>query len=241
MTAVKDSPLPVLEDHVAREARRLSVAREKEEKDIVKSWRDLKAREREALLRRHRQQRLEGLPKEESPSESVLEGEGDDSGDDDAGSRHGTVTFLAHLPDVWPLLGPVGGGSTSWESRAASAPIKGKEDRPEERAHEGPSVRRSAEPKVLPAASVMPRKRAQSPRSSSAGCTTASTPEPGAVSSGVRTQGQAALVTQRSSETLPAQARGSSGPAGGSTEGPSQRASGGSGKPGTKPLIPMSG
>jgi hypothetical protein len=79
----------------------------------MKSWRDLKACEREALLRHRHQQRLEGLPEEESPSESVSEGEGDDSGDNDAGSRHGTVTFLAHLPDVRPLLGPVGGGLTS--------------------------------------------------------------------------------------------------------------------------------
>jgi hypothetical protein len=37
-------------------------------------------------------------------------GEDEDSGDDDAGSRYDTVTFLAHLPDVWPLLEPIGGG-----------------------------------------------------------------------------------------------------------------------------------
>jgi hypothetical protein len=57
------------------------------------------------------QQSLKGLPIEESPSETVS-GEDEDSGDDDAGSRYDTVTFLVHLPNVWPLLEPIG-GSTS--------------------------------------------------------------------------------------------------------------------------------
>jgi hypothetical protein len=43
----------------------------------------------------------------------MVSGEDEDSGDDDTGSRYDTVTFLAHLPDVWPLLEPIGGGSTS--------------------------------------------------------------------------------------------------------------------------------
>jgi hypothetical protein len=60
-------------------------------------------------LKKHRcQQSLEGLLVEESPSEMVS-GEDEDSGDDDAGSQYDTATFLAHLPDVWPLLEPVGG------------------------------------------------------------------------------------------------------------------------------------
>jgi hypothetical protein len=88
----------------------LSVAWEKEEKDVAKSRRDQKAREREVLLRRHRQQRLEGLLEEESPSESIPEGESDDGGDDDTGSRYDTTTFLAHLLDVRPLLGSDDGG-----------------------------------------------------------------------------------------------------------------------------------
>jgi hypothetical protein len=64
------------------------------------------------LNKHHRQQSLEGLPIKESPFETVL-GEDEDSDDDDVGSRYDTVTFLAHLPDVWPLLEPIGGGSTS--------------------------------------------------------------------------------------------------------------------------------
>jgi hypothetical protein len=43
LTAVEDSPPPVSEDHVAREVRRLSTAREKEEKDAAKTRCDQKA------------------------------------------------------------------------------------------------------------------------------------------------------------------------------------------------------
>jgi hypothetical protein len=64
------------------------------------------------LNERRRQQSIEGLPIEESPSETAS-GEDEDSDDDDAGSRYDTATFLAHLLDVQPLLEPVGGGSTS--------------------------------------------------------------------------------------------------------------------------------
>jgi hypothetical protein len=74
----------------------------------VKKHQVRKALEREALNKRRRQQSLEGLPIEESPSKTVL-GEDEDSGDDDAGSRYDTVTFLAHLPDVRLLLEPIGG------------------------------------------------------------------------------------------------------------------------------------
>jgi hypothetical protein len=55
------------------------------------------------LIKRRRQQRLEGLSKGESPSEMASEEEGDDGDDDDARSRYDTVTTLAHLPDVRSL------------------------------------------------------------------------------------------------------------------------------------------
>jgi hypothetical protein len=76
------------------------------------------------LNKRHRQQSLKGLPIEESPSETVS-GEDEDSGDDDAGSRYDTVTFLAHLPNARPLLEPIGEGSTSQASREVSMPVEG--------------------------------------------------------------------------------------------------------------------
>jgi hypothetical protein len=83
LSVVKESRPPISEDRAAREARRLSVAQKKGEKDAAKKRR--KALEREVLNKRHCQQSLEGLPIEESPSETVL-GEDEDSGDDDAGS-----------------------------------------------------------------------------------------------------------------------------------------------------------
>jgi hypothetical protein len=42
----------------------------------------------------------------------MVSGEDEDNGDDDAGSWYDTTTFLAYLPDVRPLLEPIG-GSTS--------------------------------------------------------------------------------------------------------------------------------
>jgi hypothetical protein len=206
----------------------------------MKTRRNRKVHEHEALLKRCHQQRLEGLPEEESPSKTALEEEDDDSNDNDAGSCYDTVTFLAHLPDVRSLQGPVGGGLTSQASRLASAPIEGEEERPEGRAREGPLERRSAELGVLPTTSAMPRTRVRSPRTSSAGRATTSTPEAGAPSSGVRTRGQTAPMVKRTPRTSSAQARRSSGPTSGSTEGPSQGALGSLGKLGTKPLIPMS-
>jgi hypothetical protein len=109
--AFKESRPPVLEDRAAQEVRRLSAAQKKEEKDAVKKHQVKKALEHETLKKRRRQQRLEGLPIEESPSETVSR-EDEDSGDDDVGSRYDTATFLMHLPDVRPLLEPIG-GSTS--------------------------------------------------------------------------------------------------------------------------------
>jgi hypothetical protein len=114
LSVVKDSRPLVPKDRAAREVRRLSAAQKKEEKDATKKCQTRKALEREALNRRRRQQRLEGLPIEESPSETALEeDEDEDSDDHNVESWFDTATFLAHLPDVRSLLGPVGGGSTS--------------------------------------------------------------------------------------------------------------------------------
>jgi hypothetical protein len=66
--------------------RHLSAAQEKKEKDATKTRRNRKNHEWEALLRCRRQQRLEGLPEAESPSETASEEESDDSGNNDAGS-----------------------------------------------------------------------------------------------------------------------------------------------------------
>jgi hypothetical protein len=111
LSAVKESRPPVPKDRATWEARHLLAAQKKEEKDAAKKRQARKALEQEALKKHHRQQSLDGLPLEESPSETVS-GEDEDSSDDDAGSCYDTATFLAHLPDVRPLLEPIG-GSTS--------------------------------------------------------------------------------------------------------------------------------
>jgi hypothetical protein len=108
------------------------VAQKKEKKDAAKKRQVKKALDHEALKKRRHQQSLEDLLIEESPSEMVS-GEDEDSGDDDAGSRYDTMTFLVHLPDVRPLLEPVG-GSTSQALREVSAPVEGEGELEEERA-----------------------------------------------------------------------------------------------------------
>jgi hypothetical protein len=138
LSAIKESRPPVLEDRAAQEARRL-LAAQKEEKDAAKKHQVEKTLECKALKKHRRQQSLDGLPLEESPSKTVS-GEDEDSGDDDVGSRYDTATFLAHLLNVRSLLEPVG-GSTSQVSREVSAPIEGEGEPEEGRARVGPSAR----------------------------------------------------------------------------------------------------
>jgi hypothetical protein len=75
----------------------------------VKTRRNRKIHEREALLKRRRQQRLEGLPEEESPSKMASEEE-EDSDDNDTGSRYDTVTFLRTSLTYGPYRDPSVGG-----------------------------------------------------------------------------------------------------------------------------------
>jgi hypothetical protein len=141
------------------------------------------------LNRRRRQQMLDGLPVEESPSETASEEDVEDSDDDDAGSQYDTATFLAHLPDVRPLLEPISRGLTSQASRAVLAPVEGEEELVEGRAQEGPSKRGSATSGVPQGMSVASRLRVRSPQTSLSGGTATSTSKARVPSSGVRTQG----------------------------------------------------
>jgi hypothetical protein len=185
LSAVKETRPPVPEDRVTREARTLLAAQKKEEKDAAKKRQVQKALEQEALKKRRRQQSLDGLPLEESPSETVSR-EDEDSGDDDAGSLYDTATYLAHLPDVWPLLEPIG-GLTSWALREASGPIEGKEEPGERGAGAGPSARGAAPSRALQEGSVAPLPRARSPRAQPAMGAAVSASEARAPSTGVRT------------------------------------------------------
>jgi hypothetical protein len=158
LSAVKESRPSVPEDRAAREARRLLAAQKEEEKDAAKKRQVWKTLEQEALKKRHRQQSLKGLPLEESPSETVS-GEDEDSGDDDARSWYDTVTFLAHLLDVRPLLEPVR-GSTSQASRKVSAPVEGEGEPREGKARVGPSARGATSSGAPREGSVAPLPRA---------------------------------------------------------------------------------
>jgi hypothetical protein len=71
LSVVKDSPPSVLEDRTTQQVRRFSVAQKKKEKDAVKKRSKRKILEREALNKRHHQQRLKGLPVEESSSKTA--------------------------------------------------------------------------------------------------------------------------------------------------------------------------
>jgi hypothetical protein len=136
------------------------VAQKKGEKDATKKRQIRKSLEREALNKRRCQHSLESLPIEESPSEMASEeDEDEDSDDNDVESWYNTVTFLAHFPDVRPLLEPISGGSTSQASRAVSAPVEGEKEPAEGRAREGPSEKGSATPGVPQGMSVAPRPR----------------------------------------------------------------------------------
>jgi hypothetical protein len=77
---------------------------QKKKKDAAKMCQVRKAKEWEELKKRRHQQSLDGLPLEESPSETVS-GEDDDDDDDsdrddDALSRYDATIGLADLPGV---------------------------------------------------------------------------------------------------------------------------------------------
>jgi hypothetical protein len=99
----------------------------------------------------------------------------------------------------------------------------------------------STSPGVPQGRSVALRPRVRSPRTLPTGGATTSASEVRAPSMGVRTRGQIASSAQRSSGAPSARAPRSTRPTGRSTEEPSQKPSGGSGKPKSRPLIPLSG
>jgi hypothetical protein len=79
---VKETRPPLLEDQPVRDARCLLASQQKKAKDAAKKRQIHKAKEREELKKRRRQQSLDGLPLEESPTETVS-GENDDNSDRD--------------------------------------------------------------------------------------------------------------------------------------------------------------
>lgn len=226
---------PVPEDHADSQVRRFTAQLEKKAKDVEKAGRDKKLRACEALMKRRRQQRLDGLPEEESPSEIASEEDDDSEGDE---PWIDTAAVLAHLSDVGSLQGPTDGGLTSRASRAASTPVE------EEWGHERSPRRSSTEPAVPAPLVTRPRSHTRSTRSSSRRATTPPPALTSTSSSSARTRGQA------SAEKTPAASSGapevlgkgpekglSKEPAGGSSRKPPSSVS----RSGGRPLLPLSG
>jgi hypothetical protein len=115
LSALREMRPPVLEDRPAREARRRHASKKKQVKETAKKRLIRKAKEVEALKKLWRQQAIDGVPLAESPSETVSGEDDDDSDgeDNDALSRYEAATGLGDLPDIRPLLEPVGGSSSS--------------------------------------------------------------------------------------------------------------------------------
>ena len=95
MRDVRSSPLPVPEDAGQRAINRAHADAQKKRKDAKAAKRTKHILAREALDKRRRQQRKDGLPLEESPSTS-LSMEASDGNDKGEGGRGP----LDHLPDV---------------------------------------------------------------------------------------------------------------------------------------------
>jgi hypothetical protein len=74
LSAVKETRPPLPKDQPAREARRHLASQQKKAKDAAKKHQIRKAKEQEELKKHRRQQSLDGLPLEESPSEMVSGG-----------------------------------------------------------------------------------------------------------------------------------------------------------------------
>jgi hypothetical protein len=201
------------------------------------------AKEREELKKRRRQQSLDGLPLEKSPSKTVL-GEDDDDddsdGDDDALSWYDAAIGLADLPDVRPFLEPVG-GSTSQASGLAPVTVEVEEEMEEAGEEAGPSTGGAASSRTPQEGLTTLPPRAQAPQVQPVVGTTPPASSSGAPPTGVRTRGQLASEAQRAQGGQPTRAPRSTRPAGGPAVRPPQAPSGVSDRPGSRPLLPLSG
>jgi hypothetical protein len=193
-----------------------------------------KAKEQEALKKLRRQQALDGVPLTESPSETVSREDDDDSDgeDDDALSRYEAATGLGDLPDIRPLLDPVGGSSSS------VVVVEETEEEVEKEA--GPSTGGAALSQTQQEGSTgLPAPIKAPPAQAEAG---AAVPASSSVAPpvGVRTQGQLASEAQRTQGGALVRAPRSARPTGGPATRPPPAAPGGSDRPGSRPLVPLS-
>jgi hypothetical protein len=215
LSAVKESRPPVPEDQASREARRLSAAQKKEEKDVAKKRQVKTALEHEALKsaatnRASRVSRSRNLPPRWSQGRMKTAAT--------TTPGHGMISrlFWRTSPTCGPYWSPLGvdlpgieGSLTAHRGGRRASRGKGPNGSFREGIYLawGPAGR-----------SVAPRPRAQSPRTLPVGGAMASASEARAPSTGVRTRGQIASSAQRSSGAPSARAPRSTRPTGGSTE-----------------------
>jgi len=133
MRDIRASLPPVPEDAQRRAVNRAYAEAQKKRKDAKTAKRKKKIVERDALEKRRRKQKLEGLPVEASPSTSVEGSSGDDGGEGGRGP-------LDHLPDVREMVlgasagGPASQGGEDGDSGRMSARPTAEADTPETRA-----------------------------------------------------------------------------------------------------------
>jgi hypothetical protein len=232
---LRETRPPVPEDRPAREARRLHASQKKQAKETAKKRAIRKAKKAEALKKRRRQQAIDGVPLSPSPSETVSgEDDGSSDEDEDALSRYEIATRLGDLPDIRPLLEPIGGRSSSV---VVVEEVEGK------KVEKGSGPSRGG--------AILPRTRREgssgtsAPAGASQAPAGAETVVPASSSAaapvGVRTRGQLASGAQRAQGGVLAGAPRSARPAGEAAAGPPAAVPGGSSRAGSRYLVPISG
>jgi hypothetical protein len=232
---LRETRPPVPEDRPAREARRLHASQKKQTKETAKKRAVRKAKEAEALKKRRRQQTMDGVSLSLSPSETVSgEDDGSSDEDDDALSRYEIATRLGDLPDIRPLLEPIGGASSSV---VVVEEVEGKKVGKEA----GPSTGGAVLPRSRREGSTgtpAPAGASQAPAGAEAAVPASSS---AAAPAGVRTRGQLASEAQRAQGGVPAGAPRSARPAGEAAARPPAAVPGGSSRAGSRYLVPISG
>jgi hypothetical protein len=195
-----------------------------------------KAKEAVALKKLRRQQTIDGVPLAPSPSETIS-GEDDDSSgeDDDALSRYETATGLGDLPDVRPLVEPIRGASSS------VVVVEESEEEEKTEKETGPSTGGAALPRTHQEGSTGTSAPAQAPQARAGAGTAVPASSSAAASAGVRTRGQLASEAQKAQGGASVRAPRSARPAGEAAARPQSAAPGGSGRTGSRPLVPISG
>jgi hypothetical protein len=167
--------------------------------------------------------------------------------DEYALSGYEAATGLGDLPNIRPLLEPIGGSSSSvivveeTEEEKEEEEKKKKEKEKEKEKKAGPSAGGAALPRTRREGSTGMPASVQAPQARAGARMVAPTSSSAAPSSGVRTRGQLASEVQKAQGGAPARAPRSARSTGGAAARSSSAASGGSDRAVSRPLVPISG